>query len=309
MLNITTKKLAQQSDKSTLFNLGVDLCNDFKKAAKDLDVEFNECANNVEAAIQKVKKAMIDTGEDFKVAEGRSTYKFGPEAKSVFDLLASRANGHFKVARVENTGVVFYTKKVWEQEPYVSIKEATETLKREAFKVSLLNDIKKGCEIGIRFLQESVGIKEAAETPKAPKPRGTLTGDLISSIKDVTVPPASKPPISKDFSSVGGIKTVGLEPEDIHATNSINAKVALFEALQDPVISKYPIPKIVEVYNMHSNSNPRLFSNASTLVPVLRQLLETPDTSLFDLELEGKIEKQQQERENFDQKGSKKDEY
>ena len=267
MLNITTKKLAQQSDKSTLFNLGVDLCNDFKKAAKDLDVEFNECANNVEAAIQKVKKAMIDTGEDFKVAEGRSTYKFGPEAKSVFDLLASRANGHFKVARVENTGVVFYTKKVWEQEPYVSIKEATETLKREAFKVSLLNDIKYGLDVGVKI----AGLTSGLQSFVSKKIHGE--GEEKADIR-----------------SVDDIETAGLKPEYIHALNNLKAKTTLFSILHDDVLSKYPVEKIISEYNAESSLNPKVYLNPVTAIPALRQKLETPDRGFHDLKLERDLE-------------------
>jgi hypothetical protein len=87
------------------------------------------------------------------------------------------------------------------------------------------------------------------------------------------------------------MQTAGLRPEDVRFLQNIKAREALAQAMQDPVLARTDLNKIIDTYNQLSGLAPRAFSEASTLAPTLRQAIEQPDQSLHDLSQLQNVEK------------------
>lgn len=258
------------------------------KEAKETETFKNQLAYKLLGQFKKTAAAIEASGKSFDQLEERAISQFGSDAKAMMNKLAAE---YLKKASRYTGAPRLFTTNPWDTEPYSSIRNLMSEVRGAKLmmeaasieKQAKLNAVKI-LEANLANLSKKAGILDGATTAGGymlARSVGDMAKDKIDSTKKQVTP--------EDWRH-------GVSPKSLLEMRSISLRQALAQALKDPVIEKFPLHTVVKRYNRLVEATPRAAESSAMLIPLLRQQLEVPDVSTFDLKSMQELEKGERER-------------
>ena len=246
-----------------------------------LRTEIAEVESRVQGSISKAARAVLTTGNltKFSDVEERVASHFGGDGVMVMNEVANNLDvGMTKLARFTGEPRVFTTDP-WSSSPYREIDEAILEVRKSALDLWTYRTLEKLATRVLATLDD--GLRKAANLKRAG------LGDTLTTMVTSPLSTGKPNPVTDQ-----DVLTAGVDPDDVEELNAISAREALVEALSDPILkrNKSGVAGIIRAFNSVSQSAPIAARQADTLIPMLREKLQSGDDSTFSLAQRQKIE-------------------
>ena len=262
---------------------------DYRRDIKDLIHKKADLIENVQAALMKAASEIIDGSHSFKDIEERAKAFYGTEIDGIMTKLAEFVPN---ATRFEGEPRLFTTN-LWNKEPYRATKDVIDTFRKAAVMSDAIETQKKASQKVIDYIDSCLtGINHVKQA----------AGDgVLQTLTRLSVlgHNALKPGEDGKSDRSNESWQLGLSPGTVNELRSVDVRSALTSALSDPVVSKFPLHEIIHRYNKLAELSPRAVENSALLVPLLRQGLEVPDVSPYDLRQVQDLESIESNRKNI----------
>lgn len=280
-----------------------------KRAMKDLQAFNFSIEHNIADAMRKAARALSVHPEiKFRDVEERTLAKFGPDADGAIDLLTS----YVKDASRFDGKPRMFTTNPWNRSPFIEVADAVKTLCKEACVAIYVDKQLTKCAALLAKMTKSSGMFSGAADAAKNMASGatglvgsatTGVGSALSSAAGAAMGMPGKllgaaKALKGEVESGGGDDGMSVDDTIYNTTNvdsmnvqsSIDARMALADALSDDVISTYPVSKVIGTYNRLADIYPRAVVSSATLIPMLRRTLANPDVEAHDITMSQKVE-------------------